>query len=160
MLDIYDCGDGLHPSPRGCKRMVDAINNLNVFTLNPDFDKEKYMDDIEIVDKIGIKYNLGFSLEKGEKVKIRIKGRCEESYGFRVLTNDNQGEKTSDYYYSGNLEKTFDLSFTMKIYETSNFIIIRRPLSTINIDNIILSFISIEAESGNKILDPSEGRFL
>ena len=48
----------------------------------------------------------------------------------------------------------------MKIYETSNFIIIRRPLSTINIDNIILSFISIEAESGNKKLDPSEGRFL
>ena len=61
--------------------MVEAINNLNVFTLNPDFNKERYIDDIEIIDKIGIKFNLGFSLKKGEKVKIRIKGKSEESYG-------------------------------------------------------------------------------
>ena len=53
-----------------------------------------------------------------------------------------------------------DLSFTLKTNENSNSIIIRRPLSTINIDNIILSVISIESESGNKILDPSEGKFL
>ena len=161
MLDIYDCGDGLHPSPKGYIKMVEAINNLNVFTLNPDFNEERYIDDIEIIDKIGIRYNFGFTLEKWEIVKIRIKGKCQESYGFRVLTNNNLDEKTSDYYFSGSLEKgNFELNFTLKTYENSNSIVIRRPLSTINIDNINLSFISIEYESGNKILDPSEGRFL
>ena len=52
------------------------------------------------VNEKGVKYNLSFSLEKGEKIKINIKGKCEVSFGFRVLTNNNEGKKTSEYFYT------------------------------------------------------------
>ena len=38
LLRIYDCGDGLHLSPEGYKKMVEAIDKLELFT--QDFNKE------------------------------------------------------------------------------------------------------------------------
>ena len=38
ILNIYDCGDGLHLSPEGYKKMVEAIDNLELFTR--EFNKE------------------------------------------------------------------------------------------------------------------------
>ena len=32
LLNMYDCGDGLHPSPEGYQKMVEAIDNLELFT--------------------------------------------------------------------------------------------------------------------------------
>ena len=160
MMDLYDSGDGLHPSPMGYVRMVEAINNLNVFTQTPDFDPAKYSSDLEIINEKGVKYNLGFSLEKGEKVKINIKGKCEGSFGFRVLTNNNEGKKSSEYFYTGKIKGEFDININLETNEVSNYLVIRRPISTINIDNINISSIKVETESGNKFLDPSEGVFL
>ena len=33
----YDCGDGIHPSPTGYQRMVQAIDDLSLFTKEPNF---------------------------------------------------------------------------------------------------------------------------
>jgi lysophospholipase L1-like esterase len=32
MIKEYDCGDGLHPSPEGHKKIAEAIDNLELFT--------------------------------------------------------------------------------------------------------------------------------
>lgn len=49
----YDCGDGLHPNPQGYIRMVQAINNLTLFTQEPNFNNY-----LNLVDIIGIKFKL------------------------------------------------------------------------------------------------------
>ena len=124
-----DSGDGLHPSPTGYVRMVEAIDNLKLFTVNPEFE-----DGLELKDKIGVKFKLDFNLEKEEEIKIKIEGNSKGSYGFRILTNDEEGNKTSDYYYTGKIEKgAFEINITLKVQEKSNYIVIRRPISTISI---------------------------
>ena len=37
LKDVYDCGDGIHPSLEGYKKMVDAIKDLKIFTKKPNF---------------------------------------------------------------------------------------------------------------------------
>ena len=32
MKDEYDCGDGIHPGLEGCKKMVEGIDDLTLFT--------------------------------------------------------------------------------------------------------------------------------
>ena len=161
MYYLYDCGDGLHPSPEGYKRMVDAIDNLRLFTLIPNFDEQKYLGELEVVDKVGVKYSLGFDVKKDEEVYIRVKGKCEGSFGFRIVINNVEGKKTSDYYYTGKLDNgVFEYSLILKPEETSNYITIRRPISTINIDKITLTLIEVSTESGSKFLDPEEGIIL
>ena len=39
----------------------------------------------------------------------------------------------------------------LKVYDMSNYIIIKRPLSTINIDNITLEYIEVLTENNKKI---------
>ena len=154
-----DSGDGLHPSPEGYVKMVEAIDNLKVFTVDPEFEGEN---DLEIKDKIGLKFKLDFNLEKDEEVKIKVEGRSKGSYGFRILTNDDEGNKTSDYYYTGKIENgSFEINTSLKVNEISNYLVIRRPMSTINIDKIILSNVEIEAKSGKKSFSPKkEGKFI
>ena len=48
LLGIYDCGDGLHPSPEGYKKMVEAIDKLELFTLN--FNNEPKLSGNEIMN--------------------------------------------------------------------------------------------------------------
>ena len=152
LLAECDSGDGLHPSPEGYVKMVEAIDNLKLFTVSPNF-----AEDFEIVDKIGIKYKLDFSLEKDEKVLIKVKGSCEGSYGFRILLNNEEGKKSSDYYYTGKIEKgNFEYEAELIAEDVSNYIVIRRPISTINIDKIILNSIEVEAESGKQSFIPEK----
>lgn len=147
LYEDYDSGDGLHPSPEGYLRIVQAIDNLKIFAKQKSDDSGE--GEIKIVNKIGIKFKLDFIVEKNDNIDINIKGLCQESNGFRVLTNNEEGVKTSDYYYSGNLDEGyFELNIRLKVYEDSNYIVIRRPLSTINIDNII--FDSIEVIYGDE----------
>ena len=161
MYYLYDCGDGLHPSPEGYVRMVDAIDNLKLFTLIPNFDEQKYLGELEVINKVGVKYYLGFDIKKDEEIYIRVKGKCEGSFGFRILINNVEGKRTSEYYYTGKLENgDFEYSLFLKAEETSNYITIRRPISTINIDGITLTLIEVQTESGTKFLDPEEGIIL
>lgn len=161
MFYLYDCGDGLHPSPEGYMRMVDAIDNLNVFTLIPNFDEDKYLGELELVNSVGVKYNLGFDINKDEEAYIRVKGKCDGSFGFRIVMNNVEGKKTSDYYYTEKLKKgSFEQSTILKLEETSNYLVIRRPISTINIDRITLTLIEVKTDSGVKIIDPEEGVIL
>ena len=147
LYEVYDSGDGLHPSPEGYLRIVQAIDKLKLFAGKKSDDSDE--GEIKIVDKIGIKFKLDFTVEKGDNIAINIKGLCQESNGFRVLTNNEDGVKTSDYYYSGNLDEgDFELNIKLNVYEDSNYLVIRRPLSTINIDNII--FDSIEVIYGDE----------
>ena len=93
--------------------MVEAIDNLKVFTVEPEFEGE---DDLEIKDKIGLQFKLDFNLEKDEEVKIKVEGRSKGSYGFRILTNDNEGNKTSDYYYTGKIENgSFEINTSLRL---------------------------------------------
>ena len=49
----------------------------------------------------------------------------------------------------------------LKIINNSNFLVIRRPISTINIDDIIFNFIEIKGENQKMIISPGEdGIFL
>ena len=142
LYEDYDSGDGLHPNPEGYLRMAQAIDKLKLFASQKSDDSGE--GEIKIVDKIGIKFKLDFIVEKNDNININIKGLCQESNGFRVLTNNEEGEKTSDYYYSGNLDEgDFELNIKLKVYDDSNYIVIRRPLSTINIDNIIFDSIEV-----------------
>ena len=200
ILGKYDSGDGLHPSPEGYQRMVEAINNLKLFTtdLNKEDDKEEEKklekeeekekekekgkeekekekekekeeeenkeDDnkgLELTNKVGIRFELDFELEKEEEVTIKVKGSCDGSNGFRLLTNNDKGEKTSDYYYTGKIKKgDFELSATLEVNKNSKYVIIRRPISTMNIDKIILKSVEVKAESGKKVFKPKEGVIL
>ena len=161
MFDLFDSGDGLHPGPFGYEKMVEAIDNLKLFTLTPNFDKDKFSDDIEVKDVAGIKFNLGLWLRRDEEIKVIVKGRCDGSLGFRVLTNNNDGKKTSDYFYTGKIDSgNFEFVATLKPTEASTYIVIRRPLSTINIDKIILTSIKIESESYEKTIDVTKGLFV
>lgn len=153
LADEYDSGDGLHPSPQGYVKMVEAIDDLNLFTLTPNF-VEKGLD---IVDKIGIKFKINGSIKKGQNVLVRVRGSCEGSDGFRILTNDDEGNKTSDYFYTGVIEKgDFEFEIIFKVTEDSNYIVIRRPISTMNIDKITLNAVEIESESGEQQFSPSK----
>ena len=102
-----------------------------------------------------------FDIKKDEEIYIRVKGKCEGSFGFRILINNVEGKRTSEYYYTGKLENgDFEYSLFLKAEETSNYITIRRPISTINIDKITLTLIEVKTESGTKFLDPEEGIIL
>ena len=151
MLSKYDNGDGIHPSPEGYRRMVQAIENVDIFNEEANFDKD--LNELQLIDKIGVKFNLGFNLEKNEEIIVNIKGHCNESFGFRVLTCNKEGIKTSEYYYSGKILKgKFQINnIELKVYDMSNCIIIKRPLSTINIDNITLEYIEVLTENNKKI---------
>ena len=156
LYEDYDSGDGLHPSPEGYLRVVQAIDKLKLFARQKSDDSGEG-GEIKIVDKIGIKFKLDFVIEKNDNIEINIKGLCQESNGFRVLTNNEEGEKTSDYYYSGNLDEgDFELNIKIKVYDDSNYIVIRRPLSTINIDNIIFDSIEVIYGDESKIFTSLE----
>lgn len=153
LFDEYDSGDGLHPSPQGYKKMVEAIDDLKLFTLTPNFLDHG----LDIVDKIGIKFKINGSIKKDQNVLIRVRGSCEGSDGFRILTNDDEGNKTSDYFYTGVIENgQFEFEIILKVTEDSNYIVIRRPISTMNIDKITLNSVEIECESGVQQFSPSK----
>ena len=156
----YDSGDGIHPNDEGYQRIVQAIDNLEVFAKEPNFDEDTKQ--IKIVDKIGIKFLLDFVIEKDEEISVNVKGTCDGSKGFRILTNNNEGIKTSDYYYTGKIDKgQFNISVKFKVYSSSNYIVIRRPISTINIDNIILDSIEVSSGDNHKVFNSiDEGIFL
>ena len=157
LLDDYDSGDGIHPNSNGYKNMVNAIDDLSLFTKEPNFNVYDYLEKIEIVDKIGIKYKLDFNLEKNSEVNIKVNGSCIGSKGFRIYAADEDEKKNTDYFYTGKIEKgEFEFNINLKINNKSNYIIIRRPISTINIDNIILNFIEIETENNKKIISPGD----
>ena len=154
----YDSGDGIHPNSEGYQKMVQAIDKLDIFTREPNFD----LKEIIIVDKKGIRFKLDFEIEKNEEININISGSCSKSKGFRVLTRNNEGMKTSDYFYTGKIEsKEFKFSFKIKVNENSNYIEIRRPISTINIDEIILDSIEVYYGNDHKIFKSlEEGEFI
>ena len=153
----YDSGDGIHPNSEGYQIITQAINDLELFTRKAHFNSKR----IEIVNKKGLKFKLNFEIEKDEEVDIKINGICEKSNGFRVLTNNNEGIKTSDYFYSGKLDKEFEFSFKLKVCENSDYIVIRRPLSTINIDNIIVNSIEVSKGDIHQTFDSlEEGEFI
>ena len=163
LFSYYDSGDGLHPSPEGYKRIAQAIDNLDLFTKDPHFEKEEEKSgEIKIVDKIGIKFKLDFNINKDEEIVVNIKGKSEGSNGFRALITNNEGKKTSDYYYSGKIGKgNFEKNFKLKIKEDSNYIEIRRPISTMNIDDITFNSIEVSSEKANKIfISADEGTFI
>ena len=132
---------------------------MEVFTKEPNFDEDTKQ--IKIVDKIGIKFLLDFVIEKDEEISVNVKGTCDGSKGFS-LTNNNEGIKTSDYYYTGKIDKgEFNISVKFKVYSTSNYIVIRRPISTINIDNIVLDSIEVSSGENHKVYNSEdEGIFL
>ena len=157
LLDEYDSGDGIHPNSNGYKNMVNAIDDLTLFTKEPNFNVCDYLEKIEIMDKIGIKYKLDFILEKNDEVNIKVNGSCIGSKGFRIYATDEDGQKNTDYFYTGKIEKgDFEFNINLNIKNKSNYIVIRRPISTINIDNIILNFIEIETENNKKIISPGD----
>lgn len=152
----YDCGDGLHPSPDGYQRMVQAIDNFELFTKEPNFNKEPK--EISLVDQIGIKFKLDFILQKGEEIIINIRGTSGGSNGFRVLTANDEGKKTSDYYYTDKIPKGkfIMVNIKLKAYEISNYIIFRRPISTLNLDNITLESIEVSTEEYKFKISPGD----
>ena len=171
LYDEYDCGDGLHLSPKGYETLVDSIDNLKLFTLNykkededekeeeeqekeeeKEKDKDKDKDGVNLTNKVGIKFELDEELKKEDEITISIRGKCEDdSYGFRVLTNDNDEKKTSDYHYTGRLEKgSFEFSVIFQVYNNSKWVVIRRPISTMNLDKIIIYSVEVETNSGKK----------
>jgi lysophospholipase L1-like esterase len=161
MYSAYDCGDGLHPSPEGYQQLVQAIDNLEIFNQVPDSDDQN-IEEIDLSFQKGVKFELGFTLEKGETISVNIKGTSEGSYGFRVLTANEEGTKTSDYYYTGKIEKCeFQITnLKIEVQEDSNYIIIRRPISTININNIILKYLEVATEDKSKVFEMKEGSLL
>ena len=165
LYSYYDSGDGLHPSPEGYQRIAQAIDNLDLFTKDPHFEEDKEDDngedkgegEMKIIDKIGIKFKLDFTINKDEEISVNIKGKCEGSTGFRLLTSNDEGAKTSDYYYSGKIgEGNFEYVIKLKANDISNYIEIRRPLSTINIDNIIFNSIEISVGENHKVFKSIE----
>lgn len=175
----YDSVDGLHPSPDGYVKMVEAIDNLDLFTVEPKFvETEKVKGDIEeedkkeeedekeektgeIVDKIGIKFELDFELKEGKEVSITVKGKSNGSYGFRLLTTDDDGKKTSAYFYTGLIQKgDFEIETKLTVKEKSNYIVMRRPISTINLDKLTLDSIEVEADSNNQKFSFKDGKMI
>ena len=169
----YDCGDGLHLSSKGYKALVDSIDNLKLFTMNyvkeyedekeeeeqdkegekeKEREKEKEKEGVKLTNKVGIKFKLDYELEKDEEILVSIRGNCEEdSYGFRVLTNDDSGKKTSDYYYTDRLKKgSFAFSSVFRVYASSSWVVIRRPISTMNLDKITIYSVTVESGSNSK----------
>ena len=152
MKDSYDSGDGLHPSPEGHEAISDIINDLDLFTLEYNEDNNK---ELNIIDKIGVKFKLDFNLKKDENILIKINGKSKGSLGFRVYLEDLSGKKNSDYFYSGKIENgNFEFNIKLKCKEISNYIVIRRPISTINIYNIILNSIEVEGEINKNNFNP------
>ena len=152
LKDSYDSGDGLHPSPEGHKTISDIINDLDLFTLEYNEANNK---ELNIIDKIGVKFKLDFNLKKDENILIKINGKSKGSLGFRVYLEDFSGKKNSDYFYSGKIENgDFEFNVKLKCKEISNYIVIRRPISTINIDNIILNSIEVEGEINKNNFNP------
>ena len=162
LLSDYDSGDGIHPNSEGYKAMVNAIDNLSLFTKLPNFNIYDYLKKIEIIDKIGIKFKLNFNLQTNEEVSIKVNGTSNGSKGFRILLTNEKGLKNSDYFYTGIIAKgEFEFIIKLKVENISNYFVIRRPISTINIDNVILNFIEIEKEDDKEVISPGdEGEFL
>jgi len=161
LLIDYDSGDGIHPNSNGYKNMASAFDDLSLFTREPNFNVYDYLEKIEIIDKEGIKFKLDFNLEKNEEVTVRINGTTNGSIGFRILATNDEGVKTSNYYYSGKFsEGGFEYVVKLSVINTSNYIEIRRPISTINIDNIKLNFVEVETLNNKKLFSPGEDGIL
>ena len=157
MKDIYNSGDGIHPNPEGYERMVQAIDDLTLFTKEP-----KYTYYFDVIDKVGIKFKLNFFVDKNDGPYIYIKGKCQESNGFRVALYDDNNEKVSDYFYSGKLTNSyFEFDIVLKALKKASYIIIRRPLSTINIDNISFSHLEIKTVNETQLINfENDGEFI
>ena len=156
MLEKYDCGDGLHPSPEGFERMVESITNLRLFTLEPSFD-ETDEDSLDIVDKVGVKFKMIFNLNKNEEITVKIRGKSSGSYGFRIFMTNQDGKKNSDYYFSGKIKVgDFQITAKLKANELSDYIEILRPISTINLDKITLYSVDIETDSDKQSFSPKK----
>ena len=145
----YDSGDGIHPNSQGYLRMVQSIDNLTLFTKETKVNKY-----LNIIGQIGVKFKLDINLEKNTNVSITLKGKCEDSKGFRVAFYNDQNKKTSDYYYSGKIEKgNFEFNINLKISDISSYIYIRRPISTINIDFLALNYLEISSNDFKQIFN-------
>ena len=70
------------------------------------------------------------------------------------MTNDKGEKKTSDYHYSGRLEKgSFEFSSLFQVYDNSNWVVIRRPISTMNLGKITLYSVEVEVNDKKKKFD-------
>ena len=119
--------------------MVLAIDNLELFTIGLNFTSYNNSNGIKIVDKKGIKFKFAFNVNKNDVINIIIKGNCDGAKGFRIYTNNNEGKKSCDYYYIGKIEKgEFNMNIKFEVNDISNELVILRPLSIINIDNITI----------------------
>ena len=137
--------------------MVQAIDDLSLFTKEPKF--TYYLD---VIDEIGAKFKLKFFIEKNDWPYIYIKGKCEESNGFRVALYNGYNEKVSDYFYSGPIQNSyFEFNIVLKAVQKASYIIIRRPLSTINMDNISFSHLEVKTVNETQIFNlENDGEFI
>ena len=141
--------------------MVQAIDNLELFNIDINFTNYNNSNWIKIVDKKGIKFIFEFNVNKNDVINIIIKGNCDGAKGFRIYTNNNEGKKSCDYYYTGKIEKgEFKMNIKFEVNDISNELIILRPLSTINIDNIAINYLKIIYGEINQELNLNEDGIL
>lgn len=80
-----------------------------------------------------------------------MKGKCKGSNGFRVAFYN---DKNSEYFYSGKIERgKFEFNTNITVNDIPSYIAIRRPISTINIDYLDLSYLEIKTEEYKKIVN-------
>ena len=67
------------------------------------------------------------------------------------MTCDDAEKKSSDYHYTDRLEEgSFEFSTIFQVTANSNWVVIRRPISTMNLDKIIIYTVEVETKSGKK----------
>ena len=156
---IYDCGDGLHPSPEGYEQMVTAIEDLDLFKKEANFNVNENLESLNLKGVQGVKFKLDTFLGVNENVNVTVKGNSKGSnYGFRVWTVNRYGERTSQIFRSGAIEKgefNFELKFVTKEF-TSHILVTSVSNSETIADNIYLDYVELKAKDNDKIYSPKD----
>lgn len=159
-LDLYfDSGDGIHPNDDGYEMMAYGIEDFSIFLEEPHFNIYDLIDSLKVVDVPGVKIQLQTAIQAESEIEVIIIGSTQGSYGFRVWTMNQLEERTSNYYKTGAIEKgMFELTAKLKTVGSSSFILIKGPMSTINIDDITIDVIVVIANGSRTVYDPIEAK--
>lgn len=155
--EYYDCGDGLHPSPEGYEMMVYAMDDLSVFLVEPNFNILDLITPLIIENIPGVKIRLETTIRNEIDFEVIIIGSCKGSKGFRIWALNDKEERTSNYYKTGPIEEgMFELTAKLSTVGTSTDILIKGPMSTIDIDSITINVIAVKVNGVKTIYDPIE----
>lgn len=154
----YDSGNGLYLNDDGYQMLVYAIDDISVFFQKPDFDIYKLLTSLTIQNSPGVMFKLSANIGAENDVSVSVVGSCKGSKGFRLWMLNKNEERTTGYFKTGPIkEGKFEFTASFSTLGTTTYLLVKGPMSTIDIDEITIESITVKVVGVKTVYDPSEG---